>query len=102
SPESSALGSPTISHGETNAGVCVSGGRAGTRPPTSSRLGADAQCAPSRHTNLRRAGHTENSGIIPILEERVEDRFTGDDHRRKISRNDDTAPASLSPRDAAR
>jgi len=48
SPGSSAHGSRSISDGDPNAGVCVSGGRAGRRPPTSCRRGADARCALSR------------------------------------------------------
>jgi hypothetical protein len=72
SPESSAHGSRSISHGDANAGVCASGGRAGRRPQTSCRRGADARRAPSRHTNFPEG-------------QRVTD-FAEDDHVRRISR----------------
>src|SRR5207247_3297100 len=48
SPESSAHGLRSISHGDANAGACASDGRVRTRPPTSSRRAADARCALSR------------------------------------------------------
>jgi hypothetical protein len=48
SPESSAHGSRSISHGDANAGACAGDGRVRTRPPTSSRRAADARCALSR------------------------------------------------------
>src|SRR6059036_1922042 len=60
SPESSAHGSRSTSHGDANAEVCVSGDRAQRRARTSSRPGANARDAASQDANNPKGQFTED------------------------------------------